>query len=65
LQFVKLWIKVQSRTKLSTNLILKDEIIEKILIKILAKAKKKKETKRISIKFERKTAKDDEILKKN
>jgi hypothetical protein len=51
---------------LSTNLILKDEIIEKILIKILAKAKKKKkETKRISIKFERKTAKDDEILKKN
>jgi hypothetical protein len=36
---------------------LNDEIVEKILMKKLAKAKKKK----IGIKFERKTPKEDEI----
>jgi hypothetical protein len=39
---------------------LKDEIVEKILIKKLAKAKKKKKaTKRMRIKFERKTPEDE------
>jgi hypothetical protein len=50
---------------LSTNLILKNEIVKKILTKKLAKAKKKKPTKKMRIKFERKIAKNDEIEKQN
>jgi hypothetical protein len=50
---------------LSTNLILKNEIVKKILTKKLAKAKKKKTTKKMRIKFERKIAKNDEIEKQN
>jgi hypothetical protein len=51
---------------LSTNLILKNEIVKKILTKKLAKAKKKKKTtKKMRIKFERKIAKNDEIEKQN
>jgi len=49
---------------LSTNLILKNEIVKKILTKKLAKAKKKI-TKKMRIKFERKIAKNDEIEKQN
>jgi hypothetical protein len=52
---------------LSTNLILNDEIVKKILTKKLVKAKKKKKqnkTKGMKIKFERKIAKKDEIEKK-
>jgi len=51
---------------LSTNLILNDEIVKKILTKKLVKAKKKKQnkTKGMEIKFERKIAKKDEIEKK-
>jgi hypothetical protein len=40
---------------------LKNEIIEKILIRKLAKAKKKKATKRMRIKFKKKIAKENEI----